>query len=74
LLRAAALDATEYAATWRTLSKELGTTDWTTLRAAMFGSPQAGLPMWAGYRAPKLDLRAMTAAPASEFMPRATGK
>ena len=46
----AALDATEYTTIWRTLSKELGTTDWNTLRAAMFGSPQAGLPMWAGYR------------------------
>ena len=48
---------------------------------SMFGNPNAGVPMWAGYsvgyrlvslrmgKAPKLDYVAMTAAPASEFMP-----
>ena len=77
----AALDATAYATTWRALSKELGSTEWPMLQAAMFGSPQAGIPTWAGYsigyrlvsermaRAPKLDIKAMTAAPASEFIP-----
>jgi hypothetical protein len=76
-----ALSDDDYAATWRELSKTLGATDGARLRAAMFGSPQAGIPMWAGYsighdlvakrmsHAPALDLKAMTAAPASEFMP-----
>jgi hypothetical protein len=76
-----ALDPAAYATAWRAISKNLGATDWGTLRAAMFGSPQAGIPMWAGYsigyrlvsdrmaRTPALDLGAMTAAPASAFMP-----
>jgi hypothetical protein len=76
-----ALDAAAYATAWRALSMELNTTEWPTLQAAMFGSPQAGIPAWAGYsigyrlvsermaRAPKLDMKAMTAAPASEFIP-----
>jgi uncharacterized protein YjaZ len=79
----APLDAAEYATVWRSVSKQLGTTDWNTLRAVMFGASEAGLPMWAGYRvgyrlvsermgrAPAMNLRAMTAAPASEFMRRA---
>ena len=77
----AALDAAAYDMAWRTLSKQLNATDWGALQAAMFGSPQAGIPAWAGYtigyrlvsermaRAPKLDLKTMTAAPASEFIP-----
>jgi uncharacterized protein YjaZ len=76
-----ALDAAAYDMAWRTLSKQLQATDWGVLQAAMFGSPQAGIPAWAGYtigyrlvsermaRAPKLDLKTMTAAPASEFIP-----
>lgn len=78
-----ALDADAYATAWNTLSRDLATTDWNRLTAAMFGSPQAGIPRWTGYRvgyrlvsermgrSPKLDLNAMSAAPASEFMPRA---
>ena len=70
----AALDAAAYDTTWRALSKQLNASDWGTLQAAMFGSPQAGIPVWAGYsigyrlvsermaRAPTLDLKAMTAA------------
>ena len=77
-----ALDDAAYATTWRAVSKELNVTQFETLRAVMFGSPKDGLPQWAGYsigyrlvrermaRAPALDLKAMTAAPASEFMPR----
>ena len=77
----AALDATAYDTAWRALSKQLNATDRGALQAAMFGSPQAGIPAWAGYsigyrlvsermaRTPKLDLKAMTAAPASEFVP-----
>jgi hypothetical protein len=77
----AALDAASYDAAWRTLSKQLNATDGAVLQAAMFGAPQAGIPAWAGYsigyrlvsermaRAPKLDLKAMTAAPATEFIP-----
>jgi hypothetical protein len=80
----AALDAAAYETARRTLSKQLNATDWGALQAAMFGSPQAGIPAWAGYtigyrlvsermaRAPKLDLKAMTAAPASEFIPPST--
>lgn len=77
----AALDADAYVRAWGALSKELNTTEWPTLQAAMFGSEQAGIPAWAGYtigyrlvsermaRTPKLDIKAMTAAPASEFIP-----
>lgn len=76
-----ALDANAYAKAWSVLSKQLDATDPQVLMAGMFGSPQAGIPMWAGYsigyrlvsermaREPKLDLAAMTAAPAAEFMP-----
>jgi hypothetical protein len=78
----AALSAEDYAVAWHGLSRDLGATDGPKLRAAMFGSPQAGIPTWAGYRigyrlvsermahAPPLDLKEMTAAPASQFMPR----
>jgi hypothetical protein len=76
-----ALDADTYAAVWRAVSKDLNSTDWEKLQGTMFGSPQSGIPRWAGYsigfrlvsdrmaREPKLDLKAMTAAPASAFMP-----
>jgi hypothetical protein len=76
-----ALDATVYDTTWRMVSRNLNATDWETLEASMFGRPQAGIPTWAGYtigyrlvfermaREPALDLKTMTAAPASEFMP-----
>lgn len=82
----AALDAAAYDTTWRAVSKQLNATDWETLQAAMFGSPQAGIPAWAGYsigyrlvsermtRAPTLDVKAMTAAPASEFIPAPSPK
>ncbi len=78
-----ALDAAGHAAAWEILSKKLDATDPATLMGAMFGSPQAGIPMWAGYsvgyklvsdrmgRSPKLDYAAMTAAAAGEFMPEA---
>jgi uncharacterized protein YjaZ len=73
-----AVDDKSYPAVWGALSKRLGATEWEELRAAMFGG-QDGLPMWAGYsvgyrlvrermaRAPRLNLEAMSAAPASEF-------
>jgi hypothetical protein len=76
----AALDATAYATAWRALSQQLNATESGALQTAMFGSPQAGIPAWAGYsigfqlvsermaRAPTLDLKAMTRAPASEFI------
>lgn len=79
-----ALDASAYEAAWRELSKHVNVTDWPTLQNAMFGSPQAGIPAWAGYtigyrlvsermaRDPELDMKAMTAAPASEFIPGAS--
>ena len=82
----AAMDAAAYAAAWRALSKELNSTEWGTLQAAMFGAPQAGIPAWAGYtigyrlvtermaREPILDLKAMSAAPASMFVPPAPGR
>jgi hypothetical protein len=77
----AALDASSYTTTWRAISTDLSSTDWQKLQGAMFGSRQLGIPNWAGYsigfrlvsermtKTPKLDLRTMTAAPASEFMP-----
>lgn len=77
-----ALDVNSHAAAWDGFSKKLDATDPATLMDSMFGSPQAGIPMWAGYsvgyklvsdrmvRAPKLDHVAMTAASAEEFMPR----
>ena len=82
----AALDGDAYADAWRALSKSLNSTEWGTLQAAMFGAPQAGIPAWAGYsigyrlvtermaREPALDLKAMTASPASAFIPRAPGR
>lgn len=78
-----ALDAASHAAAWDSFSKTLDATDPATLMGSMFGSPQAGIPMWAGYsvgyklvsdrmaRTPKLDYAAMTAAAADEFMPKA---
>jgi hypothetical protein len=82
----AALDATAYDTAWRTLSQQLTATESGALQTAMFGSPQAGIPAWAGYtigyrlvsermaRAPRLDLTAMTSAPASEFIPASSPK
>jgi hypothetical protein len=76
-----ALDDAGHAAVWTNFSTKLDAVDQGTLTAAMFGSRQAGIPMWSGYsvgyklvsermaRSPKLDLAAMTAAPAKEFMP-----
>lgn len=76
-----ALDGAAYDTTWMIVSRNLDSTDWETLEAIMFGRPQAGIPMWAGYsigyrlvsermaREPALDLKTMTAAPASEFVP-----
>lgn len=76
-----ALDAAGHVAAWEIFSRKLAATDPATLMGAMFGSPQAGIPMWAGYsvgyklvsdrmgRTPKLDYAAMTAAAAGEFMP-----
>ncbi len=78
-----ALDALAYNKTWRVISKQLDATDSKTLVADMFGSPQAGIPMWAGYsigyklvsermaREPTLDLAAMTAADSDAFLPQA---
>jgi len=77
-----ALDADAYSSTWLAMSKDLGTTEPEKLQAYMFGSQQAAIPMWAGYsvgyrlvsermaQEPRLDLRAMTSAPASAFMPK----
>ncbi len=77
-----ALDADAYSSTWLAMSKDLSTTEWEKLQAFMFGSQQAAIPMWAGYsvgyrlvsermaQEPRLDLRAMTSAPASVFMPK----
>lgn len=77
-----ALDADAYSSTWLAMSKDLSTTEGEKLQAFMFGSQQAAIPMWAGYsvgyrlvsermaQEPRLDLRAMTSAPASAFMPK----
>jgi hypothetical protein len=77
-----ALDADAYSSTWLAMSKDLGTTEWPKLQAFMFGSRQTAIPMWAGYsvgyrlvsermaQEPKLDLKAMTSAPAAVFMPK----
>ena len=82
----AALDEATYLAAWRTMWKDLNSTDWGTMQAAMFGSPPGDLPAWAGYRigyrlvsermarAPRLDLKTMTAAPASEFITPSSGR
>ena len=82
----APLDAAAYATAWRAVAKELNSTDWATLRAVTFGAPQAGIPMWAGYsigyrlvsermaRPRTIDVKAMTAAPASEFIPPASAQ
>ncbi len=76
-----ALDASSHATVWQTVSQNLNATDWETLQAVMFGGPQTQFPTWAGYsmgyrlvfermaREPALDLKTMTAAPASAFMP-----
>jgi hypothetical protein len=76
-----ALDSDAYASTWLAMSKELSTTEWEKLQAFMFGSRESAIPMWAGYsvgyrlvsermaQEPRLDLKAMTSAPASVFMP-----
>jgi Predicted Zn-dependent protease (DUF2268) len=77
-----ALDADAYSSTWLAMSKDLGTTEWQKLQAFMFGSQPAAIPMWAGYsvgyrlvsermaQEPRLDLKAMTSAPASAFVPK----
>jgi uncharacterized protein YjaZ len=78
----AALSADDYAAAWQEISPDLNVTAYRKMSAYMFGIPPSGLPMWGGYRigyhlvtermarAPILDLKAMSVAPASEFMPR----
>ena len=81
-----ALDDAGHATAWKNFSPLLDATDQPTLMGAMFGNPNAGIPMWAGYsigyrlvsermaKEPTLDFAAMTAAPASEFMPDAVSK
>jgi hypothetical protein len=82
----APLDPATYATAWKAVSPQLNVTEWSALQSVMFGAPQAGLPMWTGYRlgfrlvsermgrTPSLDLRTMTAAPAAEFMPAGAGR
>lgn len=77
-----ALDDAGHTVAWKIFSTQLDAVDPGTLTAAMFGSQQAGIPMWSGYsvgyklvsermaRAPELGFAAMTAAPATEFMPK----
>ena len=81
-----ALDDEGHAAVWKNFSTMLDATDQPTLMGSMFGNPNAGIPMWAGYsigyrlvsermaKEPTLDFAAMTAAPASEFMPQTISK
>src|SRR5688572_21234063 len=76
-----ALDDAGHAAAWKNFSTRLDAPAQPTLIGSMFGNPNAGVPVWAGYsvgyrlvsermaKNPKLDFAAMTAAPASEFMP-----
>lgn len=79
-----ALTDAQFQALWSYLHNELTSTDFRAMRAVMFGDPAHGIPRWAGYslgyrlvsqrmqRKPAMDIAAMTAAPASAFMPEKT--
>ncbi len=79
-----ALDSQQYASSVAAFAPRLGEDSPELLAASMFGSPQAGIPTWAGYTvgyrwvAAKLqqtgtsDWKAITALPASAFIPAGT--
>lgn len=68
------------------LRGDTGSTDSATMRAVMFGDPRQHIPQWAGYsigyrlvnqrmqRKPAMDIPAMTASPASAFLPATPAK
>lgn len=77
-----ALDDAQYTATLAAFRPNLGETSPQVLMGSMFGNPQAGIPMWAGYSvgyrlvAARLDGKphdwaAITAMKAAEFIPAA---
>lgn len=76
-----ALTDPQFAELWPRLRGDMGSTDFTMMRSVMFGDPRQHIPVWAGYsigyrlvnqrmhRKPAMDIAAMTAVPASAFMP-----
>lgn len=76
-----ALDDVQYAAVIKAFHAQLADTSPQVLMGAMFGNPQAGIPLWAGYTvgyrwvAGRLDGQsrhnwaAITAMPAKDFVP-----
>ncbi|WJV25648.1 MULTISPECIES: DUF2268 domain-containing putative Zn-dependent protease [Pseudomonas] len=76
-----ALDDVQYAAATKTFRAQLADTSPQVLMGAMFGNPQAGIPLWAGYTVgyrwvagrlnglSRHDWAAITAIPARDFVP-----
>lgn len=76
-----ALDKAQYEKTLAAFRPQLGDSSPQVLMGAMFGNPQAGIPLWAGYSVgyqmvaqrlsgmPKIDWAAVTAMPAADFIP-----
>lgn len=76
-----ALTDHQFKALWPQLRGDMDSTDSATMRAVMFGDLRQQIPRWAGYsmgyrlvtqrmrRKPTMDIAAMTAAPASAFLP-----
>jgi hypothetical protein len=81
-----ALTETQFDALWPRVRKLLGSTDFPTMRAVMFGDPGRHIPRWAGYsigyrlvtqrmkQKPVMDITAMTAAPTAAFIPGESAK
>lgn len=77
-----ALDDAQYAKTLATFRPQLVDASPQVLMGAMFGNPQAGIPLWAGYSVgyrmvaqrlqgmKTIDWSAVTAMPASDFVPK----
>lgn len=76
-----ALTDRQFTALWSRLRGDMDSTDFAMMRAVMFGDPRQHIPQWAGYsigyrlvtqrmqRKPAMDIQAMTASPASAFLP-----
>lgn len=81
-----ALTDRQFATLWPRLRGDMGSTDFAKMRAVMFGDPRHHIPQWAGYsigyrlvnqrmqHKPTMDISAMTASPASAFLPAKPGK
>jgi len=81
-----ALTDQQFTALWPRVRKLLGSTDFPTMRAVMFGDPSRHIPRWAGYsigyrlvalrmkQKPVMDISAMTAAPTAAFVPNGSTK